>query len=359
MDALLARFSALDPALEPGIRAFLVGYAASVGPEVIKLLLGIITGGRKRKDAKLGVLGKLLSLVGKGFAWNGLAVAAAVSIGGAKLGESSVEPLVRKLYLRSLEKHRRRRNRGNVVLTGDYAQKERTRREDKDRIHERKIKILSTFLSSTISSLFAIVLLQSSPAYARRLPPGATTTQKHSYPVQESPSLDLTLFLLVRAVDSLARGGYEATGTRTGKRGIAWHFLGRHTDTLVFSAACWRISQSISAAVNGSRLTSLLAVWCWFYLPSRLPPSYVRWICGLARGDPALMELSRSARRGHFTYGETPSPEVASIVSKVAQTMKLSSLSVACLSSRLHDHLTMIRSDRWIIASTALYCMEL
>ena len=39
------------------------------------------------------------------------------------------------------------------------------------------------------------------------------------------------------------------------------------------------------------------------------------------------MELSRSARRGHFTYGEAPSPEVASIVSKVAQTMKLNSLS--------------------------------
>lgn len=245
MDALLARFSASDPALEPGIRAFLVGYAASVGPEVIKLLIGIITGGRKGKQAKLGVLGKLLAIIGNGFALNGLAVAAAVSIGGAKLGESRVEPVVRRLYLRSLEKHRRR-NGGNVILTGDYAQKERTRREGKDRIHERKIKILSTFLSSSISSLFAIVLLQTSPAYARRLPPGATTTNKHSYPVQESPSLDLTLFLLVRAVDSLARGGYEATGTRTGKRGIAWHFLGRHTDTLVFSAACWRISQSNS-----------------------------------------------------------------------------------------------------------------
>ena len=239
MDALLARFSAIHPALEPAVRAFLVGYIASVGPELVKLLLGLVTGGGKRKGAKVGVLRKLGLIVREGFVWNSLSVSAAVSVGGAKLGESRVEPIVRKLYSTSLEKYRKRRN--GVALTGEYAKTERARRADKDRIHERKIKILSTFFASSISSLLAVILLQSSPAYTRRRPAGTTTTHKHSYPVAESPTLDLTLFLAVRAIDSLVRGGYEA-GTKRGGSGMAWNFIGEHTDTLVFSAACWRIS---------------------------------------------------------------------------------------------------------------------
>jgi hypothetical protein len=44
-------------------------------------------------------------------------------------------------------------------------------------------------------------------------------------------------------------------------------------------------------------------MWCWFYLPDRLPPSYNRWITALAQMDVRILELLRRARSGRYVYG--------------------------------------------------------
>ena len=65
--------------------------------------------------------------------------------------------------------------------------------------------------------------------------------------------------------------------------------------------------------------------WCWFYLPSRLPPSYVKWIARLARMDPRLLQVLRYARSGEYIYGQKPSAEVEIMCEEIAKNMGLDS----------------------------------
>lgn len=68
-------------------------------------------------------------------------------------------------------------------------------------------------------------------------------------------------------------------------------------------------------------LSSWRVMWCWFYLPTRLPPSYNRWILALARMDPALLDILRLIRSGEYVYGKAPSTEVAVLCAGIAGKM--------------------------------------
>lgn len=200
------------------------------------------------------------------------------------------------------------------------------------------IQTLTTACSATISSLLAIMLLQSSPSYRRPLTPLAgstdpkldfsvspytvTTTAAQIRPsptiasrstlieskpvrhgpssIAQSPTLDLTLFVFVRAVDTLVRGMYHHTGATYGRFGPLSTFFASNADTLTFSLSCFIIMKS------------------WFYNPEALPPSYNRWILQLARMDKRLLELLRYARNGRFTYGKKPDAEVLKMCEGIA-----------------------------------------
>lgn len=62
-------------------------------------------------------------------------------------------------------------------------------------------------------------------------------------------------------------------------------------------------------------------MWCWFYHPHFLPPSYNRWILALARMDPGLLSLLRLVRTGEYAYGQKPSAKVAAISAGIAARM--------------------------------------
>ena len=79
--------------------------------------------------------------------------------------------------------------------------------------------------------------------------------------------------------------------------------LTRHADSVMFWLSSWRV------------------MWCWFYLPTRLPPSYNRWILTLARMDPGLLELLRLVRRGEYVYGREPAEGVAELCREIAGKM--------------------------------------
>ena len=209
-----------------------------------------------------------------------------VSVGGAKWGDARVEPFVRRLLgildgrLRKL----RAKGRDSAAEAGTAAASDA---DDAPGVSDEAVKRVSTFVSGTIASLVAISLLQSSPAYARprfgATPPDVSASPYPSFvdapsptgpaflkpPAVQSPTLDLTLFVLVRAVDTLVRTIYEYTGPSTGHAGAAVQFVATHADTLVFQLSCWKI------------------MWCWFYQPELLNPSYARWISQLARLDRA------------------------------------------------------------------------
>lgn len=293
---ITSSFANADPSTLPFLRAYAMGFTAQTFPAVLRILLGAIL---RRKGAPraslLAVLANLLRAVGRGLhPRGGLAMALGIAVGGGKWSESRVEPLVRKLYLAALRRVRERREvRGSSkgegieddesiakIVEDDKSPAKSRELEEK---HERSIKRLSTFVASTLSALVSISLLQASPQYSRPKPcspivddleflpspspyPSLIVEPPHPSPkllssptlVAQSPTLDITLFIFVRAADTLARAIYEWTGVTSGRAGKAVALLASQADVLVFWASVYRI------------------MWCWFYYPRLLPPSYNR-----------------------------------------------------------------------------------
>ncbi|PWN54484.1 hypothetical protein IE53DRAFT_645 [Violaceomyces palustris] len=118
-----------------------------------------------------------------------------------------------------------------------------------------------------------------------------------------SPTIDLTLFALVRGLDTFVRAlpqllkseslkeTAKGKGKVAGKKGVAAQVAGAlidQTEGLVFVVCCAQI------------------MWSWFYHPERLPPSYVKWITNLAAMDERLLIALRSMRYGQplrWQYG--------------------------------------------------------
>ncbi|KAH8120331.1 hypothetical protein DFH11DRAFT_54684 [Phellopilus nigrolimitatus] len=164
------------------------------------------------------------------------------------------------------------------------------------------------FLCNAISSLLAIILMQ-----ARRR---SSQTRKANIPLtipisppeklldkKTSATLDLTLLLLVRALDAAFQGlflreaevrvedrrsnneGPEKTSESVRELRKKAAVMTDKLDALVFWAASARI------------------MWCFFYLPRRLPRSYVKWIRTMANVDDRLLEALRRIRAGTWSYG--------------------------------------------------------
>ncbi|KAM5536190.1 hypothetical protein V8D89_010089 [Ganoderma adspersum] len=139
-----------------------------------------------------------------------------------------------------------------------------------------------TFLSNVISSSLAIALLHSRRRHAASAWVG-----------KPSPTLDLSLLLLVRAMDSVvqlalfkpsaASERHLPTAVKEENRANRRKWSTR-LDAVVFWACSARI------------------MWCFFYEPDRLPRSYIKWIMTLANIDPRILAALRAIRTGHFSY---------------------------------------------------------
>ncbi|KAM0756416.1 para-aminobenzoate synthase, subunit I [Meredithblackwellia eburnea MCA 4105] len=323
--ALIAKqLASADPSTIAFLRAYGLGFAASTVPSFLRLVIGLILGRKGSRQSILKVLTRLLEIVVKGLNPRGLAMASGISLGGAKWGEERLEPLVRRTMEGLLLRLRQ--------MKGKRADLEKGKEEGikEGRVSDEAVKRVSTFFSGAIASLVAISVLQSSPEY-QRAPVGSKnlSVDPSPYPsvldddssgastpntlhgsgppdkplATQSATLDLTLFLLVRAVDTLARWIYEFTGPAHGKAGVVVDFLASQSDTLIFWLSCWRI------------------MWCWFYLPERLYPSYRLWISRLARMDTRLLQLLQFARNGEYVYGQEPKKAVADMSAGIASAM--------------------------------------
>ncbi|GAA5914806.1 hypothetical protein JCM8208_005709 [Rhodotorula glutinis] len=347
------------PSTEPFLRAYALGWAATTLPALLRVLLGAATSSRTRRRPALRQLAaQLAAALAKGLDPRGLALAFGVAVGGAKWGEPLVEAAVRTAYLAGVKRARALRNgQGDRegkdgahetlaemqqrVVQSESKGKGKAREMDdslaesaaQDRFvqDERNVRALSTFVSGTLSSLVALLILQSGKGYRRPVRPLASAALSDDKvdvlltpyapplpsaissggpppalsPAQlratQSPTLDLTLFVLVRGVDTLARLVYERAPPARGRAAPVLRFLADHCETLVF----WAASSKIMHA--------------WFYSPELLPPSYSKWILQLARMDPRLLQLLRYARAGRFVYGKKPDAEVLDMCTAIAK----------------------------------------
>ncbi|GAA5887632.1 hypothetical protein JCM6882_001476 [Rhodosporidiobolus microsporus] len=309
---LAAFLRAQHPSTEPFLRAVALGWAAQSVPLVVRVLLAAT----RRRRRLLTVIRQLVVALLKGLHPRGLGTAFGVAIGGARWAQDAVEPAVRKGYLAAAGRLRASKGKERETTASLKAEQQRVLQD------ESNIRSLSTFVASTLSSLAALLILQSSPIYNRRPSPAVTeekldfvltpyttaTPQPPPPPAEiapsrpsQSPTLDLTLFVLVRAADTLVRALHERASPVRGRFAPYLRTLIHHADTLVFSASAFRI------------------MWCWFYKPHLLPPSYSKWILQLARMDPRLLQLLRYARGGRFVYGLEPDGEVAAMCAGIAR----------------------------------------
>ncbi|KAI0639410.1 hypothetical protein C8Q77DRAFT_1152392 [Trametes polyzona] len=139
-----------------------------------------------------------------------------------------------------------------------------------------------TFLSNVISSTLAVALLHSRRKHARSAGVG-----------RPSPTLDLSLLFLVRALDSLVQlalfkpseaSQRDLPDAVKQKERATRNKWSTRLDALVFWACSARI------------------MWCFFYEPERLPRSYNKWIMTLANIDPRVLAALRGIRTGTFSY---------------------------------------------------------
>ncbi|KAF9785854.1 hypothetical protein BJ322DRAFT_746067 [Thelephora terrestris] len=170
-----------------------------------------------------------------------------------------------------------------------------------------------TYLINALASAVAIALLQGKPAPGRPegvpglpstlpIPIGGTSRRQGI-----SPTLNLTLVLFVRALDSVVRGGLQDKLLQN---------LGREGRKVTFTPAQVEKPASIDSthAKNWidrrtSTLDSLVfcicsarIIWCFFYKPEKLPRGYVKWISRLAEIDPRIIWALQSVRSGTLSY---------------------------------------------------------
>lgn len=214
-----------DPSTLPFLRGYAVGFTATIVPALVRILLGV----RKRGFAQ--VLKALVKAFGQALDPRGVAMAMGVAFGGAKWGDSRVEGVVRAAYLASLRRLRARR-KGKGPRIEELPEDEEVTESYLNQ-HEPRIKALSTYISATISALVAITLLQSrssarstraavpteldlgvSPYPSLDTSSLPSTPRPSARPAVSSPTLDLTLFVFVRAsklqADQSARSALTA-----------------------------------------------------------------------------------------------------------------------------------------------------
>ncbi|KIM48196.1 hypothetical protein M413DRAFT_224411 [Hebeloma cylindrosporum] len=173
--------------------------------------------------------------------------------------------------------------------------------------------VQQTFISYLLSSTVGIFLIQAGRERTSRLNAQARSSSQSL----TSPTLDLTLLVLVRALDSLVQtfilrrpvspvgassgeGSNHAQKTRAGvEPQLVYERLEKEkvkrendirqqwtsqVDAFVFWACSARI------------------MWCFFYEPQRLPRSYVKWINTLANLDGRIIDVLKHIRKGTWSY---------------------------------------------------------
>lgn len=253
------------------VRSYLFGYAGETLPALLRLVIVAVLA--LRRNAKHGDLRTVLAAfrlkayktLKDAGGRSGLALFFGVTLGGSVW----LDELLRRVLYRGLLRLKRWRASKQTPPSSALVATDR-----------RRVEYLSTFVSTAFVAFMAFGLQSSSKAgrggrtAASKLPlvavgdeslgdaSRATSTPSYiggALPRRryESGTLDFTLFLLVRALDTLIRSVYTKAGLA--RYGL-FAFLADKGDVMLFIAGAWRL------------------MYAWFYKPWLLPPSYDRFV---------------------------------------------------------------------------------
>ncbi|TCD71526.1 hypothetical protein EIP91_008907 [Steccherinum ochraceum] len=161
------------------------------------------------------------------------------------------------------------------------------------------------FVANTVSAALAISLLQgrSNRNSVRKASLPMTVPMQDSSTTnggRASPTLDLTLLLFVRAMDSVL----HATVLPIMPKPLDPEKEGDLEKHKIEANACTRKRRTWTSRVDAFVFwaSSARIMWCFFYAPERLPRSYNKWIMSIANIDPRILAALRSIRTGAISY---------------------------------------------------------
>ncbi|OJJ01541.1 hypothetical protein ASPVEDRAFT_129544 [Aspergillus versicolor CBS 583.65] len=264
--ALTRRRHRTSQLLQPILRAYALGYLSSTTPKVISCLRRLWGDNGLSHQQKLAELLRTLTCT---FRPESFPTFCAALVGG-----STLLPL---LVLRALQVACRRLG------------------SDSKSLSSRGVSRLIQLAASFISAWFSFQLLNRKPVSLQKVYREAQDERVHETIVNQprpqfaGRTMDLTLFTLVRALDSLTC--------------ISWGWGQRKWK----GSPRWNLARSIIPGLADSAIFAVSAavvMWAWFYSPERLPRSYEKWIGEVAKVDERLIEALRRARRNIFVYGK-------------------------------------------------------
>ena len=171
--------------------------------------------------------------------------------------------------------------------------------------------------------------------------PLASATQPAAPPVQPakqskpalgrpSPTIDLTLFALVRGMDTLVRALAAPAAARKDRLRASTTGATRASASTTrswISTLLRRTALGMADQADGLIFVVCCAqiMWAWFYHPERLPPTYVKWITNLATMDERLLLALRCIRTGKpltWNYqSKEMSPEGVHLLGSLAEAL--------------------------------------
>ncbi|KAF5314101.1 hypothetical protein D9611_006821 [Ephemerocybe angulata] len=157
-----------------------------------------------------------------------------------------------------------------------------------------------SFACNIVPSTIGVLLLQK----------GANKSSKRSGKGKPSPTLDLTLLLVIRALDSLVqslilrRTRPSLLETTQNAAELEPMLLVREKlereETKRVNKTRQRMAEKVDAFLFWACSSRIM--WCWFYEPYRLPQSYVKWITAVSNLDERIPEVLRLVRTGEWSY---------------------------------------------------------
>ncbi|KAI1471917.1 uncharacterized protein F4812DRAFT_467804 [Daldinia caldariorum] len=273
----------IPPIIRPLIRAYVLGYASTVTPRLLTLILKHVTRSRRDKGAVIvtqphdSFISSLQRIVRGGLELQRFPTFCAALVGGTTLLEAR-SPMI-TLYMLD------------------------ARFETYSRCYPESVKLtylsiegfaeLASWLSTFIAAWLSLRLLQSkkSDGFSKTVTVDSDDPQcaKQETVHYAGRTLDLTLFAVTRALDVIVSEVWTRRGQRrvtTGKWTWAESLVSKLADPTIFATS------------------SALIMWAWFYYPSQLPKAYTKWISSAAAIDLRLIEALKRCRNGELRYGE-------------------------------------------------------
>ncbi|CAK7232694.1 hypothetical protein SEUCBS140593_008347 [Sporothrix eucalyptigena] len=286
--------------LQPLVRAYLLGYASSVAPRLLTVLLTYFTAyHRQRRGLPLAhsemasfayVRGSMRRILRAGLEWRRFPTFCATLIGGSTLLEIPFRRLLAQCAPGLSLVARTRLSRWLASFVAAYGSLRLLQSKQTPGFTETVIVNPDT---NSVHESTAEAEVENKAPHTKATAAKAVTPTAITIPYA-GRTLDLTLFAVTRALDVIVgelwarrKARRVALSTWTGLEAL----VGRLTDPAIFATS------------------SALVMWAWFYVPSRLPHAYNKWITSAAAVDSRLINALRLCRAGQLQYGKDLGPD--------------------------------------------------